>query len=96
MNAVTGQSMVVHDDTSIMGGRWPGKRTLGVPWMIGRGWKPVLAGDQTILIRPKGSPTGEQAAMQGAEGRCGGAIKAGQRAVKLGHLCDQNRRSRVG
>lgn len=43
------KSMVVYDDTSILAGKWQGKGTLGVPWMIERGWKPVHVGHQTVM-----------------------------------------------
>lgn len=44
-------SMVVYDDTSILAGRWRGKGSLGIPWMLSQGWKVIHAGHQTVLIR---------------------------------------------
>lgn len=45
------ESMVVYDDTSIRAGKWQGKGTLGVPWLLSRGWRVVHAGHQTVLVR---------------------------------------------
>ncbi len=44
-------SMVVYDDTYIRAGKWQGKGSLGVPWMLDHGWKVLHAGHQTVLVR---------------------------------------------
>ncbi|MDZ4403469.1 class I SAM-dependent methyltransferase [Prosthecobacter sp.] len=45
------QTMVVYDDTSIRAGQWQGKGTLGVPWLLERGWRTMHVGHQTVLVR---------------------------------------------
>jgi hypothetical protein len=45
------KTMVVMEDTSILAGKWRGKGSLGVPWMLSQGWKVVHSGHQTVLVR---------------------------------------------
>jgi hypothetical protein len=43
-------AIVLYDDTLWDGG-WVGKGALGVPYLLGRGWKVMAAGYQTVLSR---------------------------------------------
>jgi spermidine synthase len=45
------RTVVVYDDTSLLAGKWRGKGSLGVPWMLSHGWKVVHSGHQTVLVR---------------------------------------------
>jgi hypothetical protein len=45
------KTMVVMEDTSILAGKWRGKGSLGVPWMLSQGWTVVHSGHQTVLVR---------------------------------------------
>lgn len=45
-------TMIVYDDTYIQAGKWRGKGSLGVPWLLQRGWKPIHSSHQTVLVHP--------------------------------------------